>query len=245
MIITCLLTTGCIKEDIEKYQLGNKAKDYFASKYDISKFQLKLDSNHFYTEGTRCWWSCGENFGTVKYKGKSYTIYYNMERNTFGDNYQYDQISSDLNNYLSKKFPYAKRIQVTMLEWDVYATPEKYSGDIEDYFKNKVPKNVVDNNLSTGVNIWIEATDENQARELNKKYRKELITELNSLGITYRISISKSERNDKTIAFYYYDYVNGGRKPAFDFIDRVDKNYKECYDQSIMFDGDQMVCINN
>ena len=248
IIIICLTSTGCIKEDIEKKQITRNAKEYFSSKYNINKSKIKIESNNFYGPNEKCWMSCGENEAKIIYNEKTYKIRYDESRENFGDDYQFEKISNDFNKYLSEKFPYAKTIKIDMLEYDVLATPTKYIGNIENYIKNTIIKTSVDNSSYTLVKIWIEATDSNQAKELHRRYRKELITELENLGISYNISFSNKEGSNEYSSFYYYTVSDGGRRPAFMYWDRVDntgENYlttKSCDEKSIDFKDDEIIC---
>ena len=248
IVLTCILTTGCIREDIEKNQITKNAKEYFSSKYNINKSKIKMGHNGFYGPSERCWMSCGENEAEIIYNEKTYKIRYDESRKTFGDNYQYEKIKNDFDKYLLEKFPYAKIIEINMLASDVLATPTKYTGDIENYIKNTIIKTSAGNGSYTSIKIWIEATDANKAKELHTKYRKELITELENLGISYSISFSNKEGSNEYSSFYYYTVSDGGRKPAFMYWDRVDntgENYlttKSCNEKSIVFNGDEIIC---
>ena len=50
----CLLSTGCFEDDIEKKQITEGAKEYFSSKYNISKSEIEIGNNNFYGENERC-----------------------------------------------------------------------------------------------------------------------------------------------------------------------------------------------
>lgn len=245
-----LITTGCIKDDIEQYKIGNKAKEYFANKYDVKKSKIKIKANYFYGPNKRCWMSCGENKATIIYNEKEYKILYDETSETYGDDYQYEEIYNDLQKYLSDKFSYAKNIKINYLEYDVLSTPTKYNGDIKDYIKNTIVRKSVENSSSVWIKIWIEATDEKQAKELHNKYKKELLTELNDFNISYQITFAKEEDDNEYFAYYYYNYSDGGRSPAFLFYDRVDLTTdnkargRSCSHGSATYNGDKLVCNN-
>ena len=248
IVLICILSTGCIKEKIERNEITENAKKYFSTKYNIDKSKIKIGYNGFYGPSENCFMSCGENEAEILYNGLSYKIRYDKSRGTYGDNYQYGEIKDDLNKYLLEKFPYAKSIKINMLEYDVLATPTKYTGDIKNYIKNTIIKTSVNNSLYTSVKIWVEAADADQARELHRKYRKELITELEDFGISYRILFSNSEESNEYSSFYCYSVSAGGRKPALMYWDRVDNaggNYKptkSCEEKPISFNDEEIIC---
>lgn len=242
IVLICLTSTGCIKEDIEKIQITKNAKEYFSSKYNVNKSKIKISYNNFYGKNERCWMHCGENEAQIIYNQKTYKISYDESRKSYGDNYQYEKINNDFNKYLLEQIPYAKTIKIDMLEFDVLATPTKYMGDIENYIKNTIIRTAAGDDSYTSVKVWIEAKDSNEAKELHSKYRKELITKLENLDISYSVTFSNEEGSNEYSSFYYYSVSDGGRIPAFMYWDKVDNNYKSCDEKSITFNGDEIVC---
>ena len=248
IIISCLLTTGCMKNSIERSKITKNAKDYFSTKYNIKKSKIKISYNGFYGPSTYCLPSCGENQATIIYNEKTYHIKYDSSRKTYGDDYQYETIKNDFHKYLVENFPYAKTITIDMLEDDVLETPTKYTGNIENYIKNTMIRTNANDSAYTKVAVWIETDDPNQAKELSRKYRKELITKLNSLNISYSISFAKTEGRNESASFYYYTVRVAESESTFMYWDRVDHNNGNsratttCNGKSISFNDDEIIC---
>ena len=144
----------------------------------------------------------------------------------FADDYQYEQIYNDLLKYLQTKFSYISDIKIDFLNLDVIETPDKYDGNIVSYFKN-IKKSVYDDGTRVGdtsIDIWIEAKDEIEAKELKQKYIKELVTELENLEIKYEIAISSINKISEYSSFYFYQAYES----YFYSTDNVDKNEHSC-----------------
>ena len=238
-----LTTTGCIAEKIENHNITKRAKEYFATKYDIKQSELKITDNHFYGPKTTCWMSCGENEAHISYEEDTYKITYNLQRDSFGDDYQYEEINKDLEAYIKKKLPYVKTVKIAGLDADVLATSEKYTKDIKEYFTNSIKLCEGCSNKNTYIDVWIEAQDSEQAKTLHSEHRKEIIIELDSLDVSYTILFSREEGDSEYSAFYFYSVSNGGRSPAFMFKDKVDPaNNKNCTNKTVNFVDDKIVC---
>lgn len=242
IIMICITTTGCMKEKIENRKITNNAIDYFVQKYNIKRKDIEIKYNNLYGNETSCFFSCGDNTITIIYNTKEYIIRYDLESDSFGDNYQYEEIYNNFYQYLISNFPFATSIKIDMLESDVLATPTKYTDNIENYIKNTIIRTAAGNTFYTHVKIWIEATDEVQAKELHEKHHKTIITKLENLQVSYNIGFSKNEGDTGYYnAFYYYSVSSGG-SPSFEFTDKVDNNRKRCNRSSIKFDDNILIC---
>lgn len=232
MIITL---TGCGTSIFEIKKITNNAINYFTNKYNIDKKDIKIIDNRLYGNNESCIDSCGENELIINYKNKEYTIRYNNDANFFGDNYQYDEVYTDLLNYLNNKFKFANKIKVyDSLEADVMGTSEKYNGNIKEYY-NKIKNfysnhkyiysedGLIGDHIYTDVGIWIEAKTPEEAKRLNKSYSKEIIKELESLGVSYHIDISVNSDDNDYSAFYYHVYDE-----EFYLTDKVDNQQIHC-----------------
>ena len=90
-----------------------------------------------------------------------------------------------------------------------------------------VKKSVYDDGTrvgNTSIDIWIEAKDEIEAKELKQKYIKELVTELENLEIKYEIAISSINKISEYSSFYFYQAYES----YFYSTDNVDKNEHSC-----------------
>ena len=247
-VLLCSSAKGCIKDDNEKRTLGKRAIDYFSTKYNIEKSKIKMIQNGLYGNEDHCWNDCGENEAKIEYNGKSYIIKYDLSTDTLGDNYQYKTIKNDLNKYLSEAFPYVSSIDIDMLDDDVYATPTKYTGNIEKYIKETRVRSKIDGGAYTKVAIWIETENIPLARELHNKYKKDLITKLNNLDISYHISFSTVKESSVCNAYYSYNVSDLNNYPQLEFWDNLDHNSencqsaKRCVRKTIEFDGDEIIC---
>lgn len=244
LMMICMTTTGCMKEEIKSRKIAKNAINYFAQKYNINKKDIKIKKNRFYSKEAFCMNSCGENEMTITYNNKEYTIQYDLSDDSFGDNYQYDEIYNDLYQHLVSKFPFVTQIKIDLLYADVLRTSVKYDGDIVNYMKNSIKRRNDDVSDSVGytrIKIWIESSDANQAKELHEKYYKNMIIELENMRVSYNIALSKEENDNEDFAFYYY-CVNSGTRPSFSFTDKVDNNRKSCNRNSITFEGNILKC---
>ena len=254
LVLICLLLSGCTKTYREKKKITKNAIEYFAQKYNFNKDDIDISYNGLYgiegSGGLRCLDSCGDNQMKIFYDGKEYLIKYNISDDSFGDDYQYNDIYNDLYNYLVNKFSFATTIKIDSLTSDVLRTSAKYNYDIVDYVKNVIRKEQFGDTtkISTFIRVWIEVNDSNKAKELHEKYKKELITELDNLDTSYSIAFSNKETSNEYTSFYYYSVINGGRKPAFMFWDKVDNdgdNYlatKTCNSKYVIFDDAEIIC---
>ena len=234
--IVLITLTGCGTSMFEKKKITNNAVNYFTNKYNIDKKDIKIINNYLYGKNESCLDSCGGNELIINYKNKKYTIRYNEDADFFGDNYQYDKVYEDLLNYLNNKFKLANEIEVNdLLEADVMGTSEKYNGNIKDYY-NKI-KNFYSNHkyvysvdgltgdsIHTWVNIWIEAKTPEEAKNLENRYFKEIVNELESLGVNYNIAISADIDDNEYSAFYYYHVYD----EYFYLTDNVDDKQNNC-----------------
>lgn len=135
-----LIYWGIILSPFDTYVLENRALDYFSEKYDINRSSIKIVQNKGVKyKDAACWDGVCSNELIISYNSKEYTIQYNDEINTFGDNYQYQLIYDDFSKYLRKNFPNASQIEIRRLEEDVLQTAARYDGDIEHYIKNLTP----------------------------------------------------------------------------------------------------------
>ena len=224
LILLCFVTTGCFLENKEKNQITNDALEYFSSKYNIDKSKITVNNNNFYGKDERCWMVCDDN----------------AARGTYGDDYQYNEIYNDFYNYLSGIFTYTNRIVIGSLEEDILATPTKYTGNIENYIKNTLIRTYTNNSLHTNVEVLIEVTDSNQAKELNRNYRKQLITELSSFNTSYNILFYGNDENNNRLTFYEYKYISHIEYDAFSYNDFESKKIKQCDKPS--FKGEELIC---
>lgn len=223
-IITIL--TGCGTSALEKRKITNNAINYFSNKYNINKKNIKINRNYLYGKDETCIDDCGENYLYINYDNKEFIIAYNPREDYYGDNYQYDRIYEDFFNYLNTKFNYVNEIKVDLLDADVIKTSNKYDGNLKNYFKN-IRKSISDDGMKQGftwVEIWIEANDETAAKELNQKYSKELITELEDLEVSYNITISSTSEMNEYTSFYYYHVYDS----YFYLTDNVDNRSYSC-----------------
>lgn len=219
---------SCSPAAFDKRKMANKALDYFTNKYNINKKDIKIEHNTLYSNSkyVLCVAVCPENEMSIYYKDKEYKIEYYLKEKYFADDYQYEQIYNDLLKHLQTKFSYISDIKIDFLNLDVIKTPDKYNGNIESYFKN-IKKSVYDDGTrvgNTSIDIWIEAKDEIEAKELKQKYIKELVTELENLEVKYEIAISSINKISKYSSFYFYQAYES----YFYSTDKVDKNEHSC-----------------
>lgn len=236
MVILIITLTGCGTSVIEKKEITNKAFNYFTNKYNIDKKDIKINYNHLYGKNEKCFNGCYDNVLSISYNNKEYHIIYNEIADFFGDNYQYEEVHADLLTYLNNKFPYAAKVDANVLLLvDINGTPEKYNGNIKEYFK--IIKEFYDNHrylnsedrmddqsLNTWISVYIEAKNSEEARDLNNKYSKEIINELEELGTKYVIVISADSEYSEESSFYHYK-AHG--KNLY-IIDNVDNQKKQC-----------------
>ncbi len=232
-----IILTGCGTSVLEKRKITNNAIEYFTNKYNINKKNIKINRNKLYGKDDTCLDDCGENYLYISYNNKEVIIKYNPVENSYGDNYQYNQIYEEFLKYLNTKFNYINEIKIDLLEADVLRTPNKYDGNIKDYFKN-IKKDIYDDGMKSGytwVKLFIEAKNETDAKDLNQKYSKELITELEDLEVNYNIVISLNSETNEYSSFYYYHVYDS----YFYLTDKVDNHkyscqrselkYRQCY----------------
>ena len=223
LVLVCTITTGCSKSRIEKRKITKNAITYFTEKYSIKEKNIDIKNNGFYGQSAFCWNTCGENELDIIYNEKEYTIKYDLYNDSFGDNYQYEQIYNDLYKYLENKFPFATKIKIDLLEEDVLYTSTKYNHDIINYMKNVISKDYFEDGY-TWIDIWVETKNEMQAKEMHEKYSNIIISELENIKVSYNVAFSSEENYGETNAFYYYHVYENN----FIFKDNVDKNRKSC-----------------
>ena len=232
-----IILTGCGTSVLEKRKITNNAINYFSAKYNINKKNIKINRNFLYGKDETCLDSCGENYLYINYNNEKFIIKYNPSEDYYGDNYQYNQIYEDFLKYLNTKFNYVNEIKIDSLDSDVIRTSNKYNGNLKDYFKN-IKKHMYDDGKKQGftwVKIWIEAKNGTEAKELNQKYSKELITELEDLEVNYNITISTNSKTNEYSSFYHYHVYDS----YFYLTDKVDNHryscqrselkYRQCY----------------
>lgn len=250
-MVASFLLTGCteFEASIENKKITKNAINYFIQKYNIKQKDITISHNNLYGEvGTHrlgCINSCGENQLIITYNNKKYTIEYNLSYNEFGDNYQYDEIYNDLQQYLNNLFPFVTKTEITLLEFDVLRTPTKYNHDIENYMKNSIKRKKTGDNESgfTWIKMWIEVSESNQAKKLHDNYSKSIISKMEELQVSYDVDFSKNEKDNRYSTDYYYGYhVSSSMNPSFDFVDKVNNKYKRCNRNTIVFNGNVLNC---
>ncbi len=227
------------KEDVVNKKITKEAINYFSGKYNINKKDIKIVENNLYGEDKTCIDSCGENELIINYNNKEYTIEYETTADFFIDDYQYDKIEADLTTYLKNKFNFINKIDIDMID----LISDKYDGNIEEYYQkvkefynnNKYTYyegQLVADDITTYIDIWIEANDKTSAKELKEKYSDELINELEKIGVNYDIDISTESDANNYSVFYNFD-VSNSVTPSFIFVDNVDNNTIHCNREEI------------
>lgn len=230
LILISIITTGCsfIEAKKEKRIITKNAINYFSEKYNIKKRNIKIQYNNFYGSSAFCFNSCGPNKIDIIYKTKEYTIQYDLEHDFYGDNYQYEEIYNDLYIYLTKKMPYAK-IKINSLEADVLLAPKKYNHDIINFMKNEIKKTYYEySDLEHGytwISIWVESKSKEEAKRIHEQYSETILSELENLEVSYRLTFSEHENFGGSDNAYYQYHVSNEN---FSFQDKIDNKMKHC-----------------
>ncbi len=212
LIILLLLTlvfilTGCGTSIFEKMELTKNAINYFVEKYDIDEEDIVITKNYLYGKNEKCLDECTYNILYITHKDTKYHLYYDMFDDYYSDDYQCDQIYEAFYQYLNNRFDYASKIELIDFKYDVEKTAYKYDGDIKEYVKNirKSIKYYSDGTVEgySKIVISIEVNNEVDANEINQKYYKDFITELEELNLSYEVNIFQNNNGSKK---YYYQY---------------------------------------
>ncbi len=215
LIFCILLLTACNSTN----EITKKALDYFCSKYDINRKDIKITNNNLYTSPDDCVIKCTDNLLYIEYNGEKYRISYDMEKQEFADSYQLKEIQKALDDYFNQRFNYADNLKLDDINniSGSYLPHNKYNGDIVEYLKDP------NTDLEVYIILWLKATSKEEAAALHQQYSDDIVNELESLSIDYRILISQS-MYDTENAYYYYQ-VNGN---TFKLKDRVENKNYDC-----------------
>lgn len=233
LLLSLLFTNGCnlFKKNEE---LSDRAIEYFTSKYNINKEDIVIEKNSLYKddEETVCINSC-DNDLIINYNNKRYIIEYDINRDLFTDNYQYEEVHKEFVNYLKDKFDsHIDYLSVSLLDSSVFNKSLKYTNDIKTYITNINKLDELEtHHVRTNVDIKINVENEIKAKELYNKYALDIINELESLKVNFSIEFTK-DINDIKSPIYYYVKANDNQ---ISLTDKVSDNNIYCKRGS--FDG--------